>query len=408
MKIFTGKVNWLGWLLVGAMGLILHGGALAQQIIFGTGQDGSSYEIAMPAQWNGKLVVYAHGIDDPQEPLVVPSQDSDFGPFRDGMTTRGYAVASSSWSSTGYAVKDGAQRTHQLTGIFKSQFGNPTQTILIGKSLGGLVVVKLAEQYPSQYDGVLSMCGTIGGGSATIAYLADERAVFDYFFPGALPGDVFHTPLLPFPFDPPGSQNPSTAFLSVYGSLLSGLAPDPDPKFSYRTLQFASAAHLQVDAASPAFIPEVFQAAFEGLGFSIRFDQDVLSRTHGGIPYDNAQITYSGSFDDAALNQGIEHFVSDPNAVNFVQKYYDPTGQLKIPMLSIHTALDPTAPFFNEQLYAEAVSKAGASDLLVQQTVNRFDHCSFQLQEKLNAFDALAAWVADRSKKPAAGDVTLP
>ena len=381
--------------------LLLGSSGYAQQIITGAGQDGSSYEIAMPASWNGGLVVYAHGIDDPQEPLVVPSHDSDFAPFRDGMVARGYAVASSSWSSTGYAVKDGVQRTHQLTGIFKSQFGNPKRTILVGKSLGGLVVVKIAEQYPSQYDGVLSMCGTIGGGSATIAYLADERDIFDYFFPGALPGDVFHTPLLPFnPF-----PIPSPAFLAVFGALQSGLPPF-DPQL--RTIQFASAAHLQVDVSSPAFGQELFGAALEGLAFSVRFDQDILSRTHGGIPYDNTNVVYSGSFNDAALNAGIERFTSDPNAVNYVQKYYDPTGQLKIPMLTIHTTLDPIAPIFNEQLYAQQVGKAGASNLLVQQTVNRFDHCSFQLQEKLNAFDALTAWVADPNQKPSPGDVTLP
>src|SRR5690348_544407 len=257
-----------------AIALFLLGHAYAQQISTGSAQDGSTFEIAFPAQWNGNLVVYAHGIDDPQEPLVVPSLDSDFAPFRDGMTARGYAVASSSWSTTGYAVKDGVQRTHQLTGIFKSQFGNPAKIILVGKSLGGLVVVKLAEQYPSQYDGVLSMCGNIGGGSATIAYLANERAIFDYFFPGALPGDVFHTPLVPF--NPP--PNASPAFLSAFGALLNGFPPDPN----LRTIQFASAARLQVDASNPlTFGSQVLQAALEGLDFSVRFDQDLLSRTHG-------------------------------------------------------------------------------------------------------------------------------
>jgi len=381
--------------------LLLDSSGYAQQMITGAGQDGSTYEIEMPSPWNGSLVVYAHGIDDPQEPLVVPSKDSDFAPFRDGMVARGYAVASSSWSSTGYAVMDGVQRTHQLTGIFKSQFGNPNRTILIGKSLGGLVVVKIAEQYPAQYDGVLSMCGTIGGGSATIAYLADERAVFDYFFPGALPGDVFHTSLLPF--NPP--PNPSPAFLSAYGALLSGFPPDP----AFRTIQFASAAHLQVDASNPlVFGQQVVTAALEGLAFSVRFDQDILDRTHGGIPYDNTKVVYSGSFNDGGLNAGIERFASDPNAVNYVQKYYDPTGELKIPMLTIHTTLDPIAPIFNEQRYAQLAAQAGSSNLLVQQTVHRFDHCSFQLQEKLNAFDALSAWIANPNNKPAGGDVTLP
>lgn len=388
----------LGFYLVTALFAVsmLPAEGYAQQIITGNAQDGSAYEIAVPAQWNGMLVVYAHGINDPQEALVVPSQDSDFAPFRDGIVARGYAVASSSWSTNGYAVKDGVQRTHQLSGVFKSQIGNPSRTIVVGKSLGGLVIVKLVEQYPAEYDGALSLCGAIGGGSAEIKYLADERAVFDYFFPAALPFGVFDTPLLPF--NPP--PNPSPEFLAVYGSLLSGFFP-PD----FKTIQFASVAHLQATNA-----PEIVQAALEGMGFSVRFNADLLSRTHGDIPYDNTNVIYSGSFDDAALNApgGIERFASQPDAVNFISKYYDPTGELKIPLLTVHTTLDPIAPIFNEQLYAQLAANAGASGLLVQQTVNRFDHCSFQLQEKLNAFDALTAWIANPNNKPAAGDVTLP
>src|SRR5579859_6832972 len=123
------RLQWFGRVVMAGMITFLGNVASAQQIVTGAGQDGSTYEIAMPTRWNGGLVVYAHGIDDPQEPLVVPSQDSDFAPFRDAIVARGYAVASSSWSSTGYAVKDGVQRTHQLTGIFNSQFGKPSRVI---------------------------------------------------------------------------------------------------------------------------------------------------------------------------------------------------------------------------------------------------------------------------------------
>ncbi|HWC16783.1 MAG TPA: DUF6351 family protein, partial [Terriglobales bacterium] len=320
METLNKKVRFLGWLLAAGIVVILNGLATAQQIINGNGQDGSAYEIDMPAQWNGDLVLYAHGINDPQEPLVVPSQDSDFGPFRDGLVARGYAVASSSWSTNGYAVKDGVQRTHQLKGIFNSQFGKPNRTILVGKSLGGLVVLKLAEQYSSHYDGVLTMCGAVGGGTPLIQYLADERAAFDYFFPGAVPGDAFHTPLLDFTPSPP-----SPVFLSVYSALVNGFTPQQE----FKTLQFANVAKLQAVSGT-----EIVLAALQGIGFSVRFDTDLLERTHGGIPYDNRGITYGGTFNfgsytDDSLNNGIERFASDPQAVNFVAKYYDPSGNLQ-------------------------------------------------------------------------------
>jgi hypothetical protein len=46
----------------------------AQQVITGTVAYGSLFEFDVPANWNGDLVVYAHGIFDPQAALVLPSR----------------------------------------------------------------------------------------------------------------------------------------------------------------------------------------------------------------------------------------------------------------------------------------------------------------------------------------------
>src|SRR3954469_22700995 len=97
-----------------------------------------------------------------------------------------FAVASSSWSENGYAVQDGVIRTHQLNGIFTSRVSKPARVLLMGSSLGGLVALKLAEQYPAEYSGALVMCGVVGGGTHEVAYLANVRILFDYFFPGVL------------------------------------------------------------------------------------------------------------------------------------------------------------------------------------------------------------------------------
>ena len=170
---------------------------------------------------------------DPAAPIQLPSENSDFNAFRDALVQQGYAVASSSWSDNGYAEKDAAQRTHQLSGAFAAAAGTPARTILVGKSLGGLSVLQLVEQFPSQYDGALIMCGPVGGSSVEIKYLADARILYDHFFPGGLPGNAFHPVLQDFA---PGSP----AFMNVYGSLFNGFfTPDQ------RTVQFALAAHLR-------------------------------------------------------------------------------------------------------------------------------------------------------------------
>lgn len=381
------------------------------QVIKGTVADGSLFEFDVPANWNGDLIVYAHGIFDPQAALILPSEDpgSDFSAVLPGLLSRGYAVASSSWSSNGYAVKDGVERTHQLSGLFVSRVGPPNRTLLLGKSLGSLVVAKLVERYPGQYNGVLATCGPLGGGTPEVKYMADERILFDFFFPGVLQGDAFHTPTVDFS---PGSCPPGTgspAFCQVLAALVSGFAP-PD----FRTVQFFFAADLQVsppvDLSSLNTQTEIIFSGLTGAGFSTRFTNDLLQHTHGHIPYDNTGVVYStGGFgDDAALNAGVERFTSDPDAVQYLQTYYDPNGQLQLPFLTLHTVADPEVPFFHEGLYATRVGEAGASDLLVQRTVNRYGHCNFKIDEILNSFDALAAWVADASQKPSGGDVTIP
>ena len=135
-----------------------------QQIV-GSFGPGALYALFKPANWTGALITYAHGFIDPEAPIALPTND-DIEALRDALLGLGYAVAYSSFSENGLAVKDGVQRTHQLRGKFASHFGQPAQTYLMGHSLGGLVVVKLAEQFPRQYDGALVMCGMIGGSRA--------------------------------------------------------------------------------------------------------------------------------------------------------------------------------------------------------------------------------------------------
>lgn len=370
----------------------------AQQVITGTVADGSLFEFDVPANWNGGLVVYAHGIFDPQAALVLPSQDlsSDFRFVLPELLNRRYAVASASWSINGYAVMDGVERTHQLSGLFVSRVAPPNRTLLMGKSLGSLVLTKLVEKYPGQYDGALATCGPLGGGTPEVKYMADERILFDFFFPGVLQGDAFHTPTVDFS---PGSP----AFNQVLAALIAGFA-------DFRTQQFFATANLQVNPFDPpAQIPtEIVISGLTGAGFSARFTNDLLNHTHGHIPYDNTGVVYSGSANDAALNAGVERFTSSPDAVQYLETNYDPNGQLQLPFLTLHTVADPEVPFFHEALYGAKVTAAGAADHLVQRIVTRYGHCNFKVAEIINSFDALAAWVDNPSQKPNGGDVTIP
>lgn len=366
--------------------LLLASVGFAQQIVIDQTGDGSQYELAMPANWNGILVVYAHGIVDPQAPVALPD---DVTPLRDGLLSQGFAMAYSSFASNGYAVKDGMQRTHQLKALFTAHFSNPRRTILMGSSLGGLVVLALAEKYPDQYDGALPMCGVLGGSKAEINYVADGRALYDFFFgsgvfgsfPYHLPGDAGQPVLLDLS---PGSE--------AYNGMLQNFIAGYNPPY-YPTLQFVATTPIPVNLSDPN---EVIAAAMYLVGFHVRFGSDLIERTHDRLPFDNTQTVYSDPLAPSlnpVINAGVQRFASSPDAVNYIAHYYTPTGKLRIPVVTLHTTRDPVVPIWHEDLYKAIADKAGSGDLLVQTKIDAYGHCTFTNQEIFDAFTKLVTWI---------------
>jgi pimeloyl-ACP methyl ester carboxylesterase len=134
---------------------------------------GAQYRIYVPTAvpWNGDVVVFLQGIADPAEAVALTGPGAV---IRDALMNQGFALIFTSRSVAGYgAVKDGMIRTHQLRGVFASRVGEPAHVYLLGRSLGSLIAVMLAESFPTQYDGVVSGCGLLGGGAEELTYLGD-------------------------------------------------------------------------------------------------------------------------------------------------------------------------------------------------------------------------------------------
>jgi pimeloyl-ACP methyl ester carboxylesterase len=370
--------------------------ASAQQVFNGTAGDGSLYQFVTPQVWNHQLVLYAHGIVDPQEPIALPS-DSGFTTFRDALVAQGFAVGYSSYAANGYAIKEGAQDTDNLRAVFARLVGQPTKTYLVGVSLGGGVVIDLAERFPKAYDGALPMCGLLGGSPLEVEYVGNARVLFDYFFPGVIPGTLLHTPLLPY--DPTVGAPPNVG-QAVAAALIAGL--DPSVNMSLPTLQLADT--LGLEAASPT---EIITGLIEVMGFDVRYVNDLLDRTHFASPYGNTFLWYSGSLNDRALNAGVERVRDTPEGLEYLLRYYQPTGNVRIPTVTLHTTRDPLVPYWHEAVYYKLASLQHRQGLLVQQSVNRFGHCEFEASEVVHAFSGLVGWV-NFGIKPAGGDVTAP
>lgn len=67
--------------------------------------------------------------------------------------------------------------------------------------------------------------------------------------------------------------------------------------------------------------------------------------------------------------------------------------------MTIHTTRDPIVPVIAEDVFAARVAQNGASDLLLQRTVDRFGHCGFGAADLPMAFQSLVQWV--RTAAPA-------
>jgi pimeloyl-ACP methyl ester carboxylesterase len=362
--------------------LMLAGSASAQSHVEGAIGPGSLYEIDVPAIWNGSLILYAHGIVQADQPVALPGEQDQFDAIRAVLLQAGFAVAASSFSSNGWALDDAVRRTHQLQGIFTSKAGRPQRIYLAGHSLGALAIVKLAERFAGQYDGVLAMCGPLGGALRELQYAGDARVTFDFYFPGLLPGTPFSVPEGTV-FEP-GS--------GLFNAVLAAFLANPDA-----LLMWASAAKLPFNSPQ-----ELVASALYAVGFVLAYTNDFIERVNGKIPYDNRHTVYDvnatgnpvlDALLSAQLNAGVARFDADRAAVNYYERNYTPSGHIGIPVLTLHTTRDPGIPFVHEELFAAAVQAAGRSDLLVVRPVDRWGHCAFTPQEMLTSFAQLVQWV---------------
>jgi hypothetical protein len=89
--------------------------------------DGAAYLIQVPANWNGTLVLYSHGIVIPGDPN--PAQDVGDPLTGQYLLSHGYALAGSSYATTGWAVQDGLADQIATLDVFDGRAGRPARTI---------------------------------------------------------------------------------------------------------------------------------------------------------------------------------------------------------------------------------------------------------------------------------------
>lgn len=362
------------------------------QCLSGRDARGAWYVIAMPENWNRKLVVHAHGGPRTGAPEAAdPLEDLDRFSV---MVKQGYAWIGTTYRRGGYGVRMAAESVESSREIFWAKYGRPERTILHGQSWGGNVAAKASELYARDasgavvYDGVLTTNGIVSGGTRAYGFRADLRAVYQYYCRNHPARRDTQYPVwqgLPL------GERLTRAQLRERIETCTGV----NRPAGRRTAQQAQRLHdiLAVTGVSEG-------ALISHMNWSTYLFRDlVMVRLGGRNPFDNSATVYSGSSDDAALNAGVERFTADPVGVAMLAHDADLSGQISVPTVSLHALHDPTVYYSVEAIYAQTVAQAGRAQWLVQVATDEADHSRLEDASYLTALQALDGWI-DSGERP--------
>jgi pimeloyl-ACP methyl ester carboxylesterase len=354
--------------------------------IEGEQDSGAKYRICMPSgflepTWNGDLVVYAHGyvpfyeeVGIPESQMSLPGSSITVDWI---VNSLGYAFATTSYYTNGLAVRPAISDLLDLVDIFIAAHGVPSTTLLTGVSEGGLITTLAVENHPEVFDGGLAMCGPYGSFNRQVSHYGDFRVIFDYFFPGVMPGEPITIP----------TRLIETWETSYYSDTILPVITDTTYVSEINQL-------LQVTGAAPyAFdLPTSTNTIERLLWYNVYATMDGRAKL-GGQPYSNQDRTYSGSNDDTALNANVWRTEADPAALEVIEQYYDPTGILTSPLVTLHNTGDFLVPYDHVALYQDKVRQAGNPTMHKHFKVDRYGHCAFTESDVIEAFDALVDMV---------------
>jgi pimeloyl-ACP methyl ester carboxylesterase len=370
-------------------------------VFCGSLADGATYLIEVPAQWNRTLFLYSHG-------YVTPGGDNPARDVGDAVTggwllSHGYALAGSSYSTTGWAIQQALPDQIATLDTFGTLVGTPEHTVAWGHSLGGIITAGLIQNYPDRFSAALPMCGVLAGGVATWNVALDGAFAFQQLVDPSVQITGITNP----PANLQGAEQAAAAaqatpqgrarlaLAAAFGDTPGWFTPlSPEPAPTDFTDQEANQFQWDANVDFP-FI------------FALRAE---LEARAGGNPSWNTGVNYAHQLalsadrgevralyqaaglslraDLRTLNQATR-VTADPSAVRYLASNISFNGRITIPVLSMHTIGDGLVIPQNEQAYANVVGEAGRAFLLRQVFVSRAGHCAFTPAETITSVQRL-------------------
>jgi len=363
---------------------------------------GAAYQVEVPANWNGKLVMYAHGYAGTGATLGVGAPT-----IRRYLIQNGYAWAASSYSKNYYDVRVGVEDTNALALEFvkiaaanNRTLATPSKYFITGHSMGGHITAAAIEDeatatavHKVKYNGAVPMCGVVGDTELFNQFAAMQVTAQALAGLPAYPTDkwadisalVTSTLFTTFPSAP-------TAQGQKYLSVLQNITGGPRPMFDLGIAFGGSFPSAYGTFGSDGTVTGILNKnVLDTNAFTYTIDGD----TAGSTALNAAAIKLTAATDANRLRRDGLLWIPKAN------------GEFKIPVVSIHTLGDLFVPFSMEQVYQKRVAAKGNSAWLVQRAIRGVSHCDFTIAEQVTAFDDMLKWEGGGAK-PAGDDVVTP
>lgn len=354
----------------------------------GTLPDGTDWRAVLPDDWNGTLLLYSHGYQPsftgPRAPATVaPNAETE-----QLLLDQGYALVGSTYERTGWAVPTAPGDQLESLEAALAQIGEqPRHVLAYGTSMGGLVTGRLAETAGDVIDGAMPTCGLMEGGVDLNNYQLDgSHAVSELLAPDQ---DI----------QLEGYASLGDAFATSAALTAAVEAGQATPEGRARVALAASLFHLAGGETRhlDAWQQTMYDTLSGAIGFVTpgRFD---IESTAGGNATWNVGVDYRMLFQQSEDRQAVAKLYKaagldlqadldlltdtadvapDPGSVETLTGTSGLTGDVQMPVLTMHTLVDRLAPVQVEEEYAEDVRSHGDAALLRQTWVDRGDHCNF-------------------------------
>lgn len=426
------------------------------------------FRMLVPDDWNRQLIVYARGtgsatklkiiVDENEQPAIVPELDPSSGLPILGVTplinvpgkppgdnsendqleadwlARGFALVASDYKpdprfivegKLGWVVEDGIQDTLEVTRqarrillFWSNHHRLPNRTLLIGRSQGSAIALKINETKPWLFNGIITGC-TVGAGTPRVWDIGLGFALaFDAAFGWENTNENIES-TTPWG-NPEGGDIPVT--LDFEDDVVPTLVRYLSNPANYGLFEFIRLVNgLPYEGFYPPGNPNnpipgksEFNWLFSAMLFltEVRADLEGPLKANGRVAQNIGHCyALSDQEKDHLANLGVNADVllakmndtvveADPQARQYAQDFAGFTGKLRRPVISMHTWSDGLVIPENESALADTVAYARKSHKLLQVYTPGFGHCSFTPDQWIANVDAMSEWLSGRRPDP--------